>query len=647
MSATSVSKTDPLLKTFPRLLAYNATHHPNETALREKTLGIWVSQTWGDYNANVRRIALGLEALGIKKGDVVGLIGDNRPDWVAAEIAGHACGAATLGLYRDLMEKELAYLVNYAETRFVFVEDEEQVDKFLNLDDQLPSIEKIIYEDPRGMRKYEDPRLMSLEDLRKLGDERFKQNPNEYEAMVEATDGEDLAILCTTSGTTSNPKLAMLNARSIIDHSHDYLKVDPKGPDDEYVSVLQLPWIMEQIYVFGQALISRMTVNFVEEQETMMSDMREIGPTFLLLAPRVWEQIAADVRARMMDSSWLKRKLYGTFNMIGLKSFEEGNVSNLAKFGLYNALKDRIGLSNVRSAATGGAALGPDTFKFFLAMGVPLRQLYGQTELLGAYTIHSANDIDFDTVGVPFTEQIEVKIDKPDAKGVGEIVTRHDNMFVGYYKNEKTTAEDLRDGWMYTGDAGYYDKSNHLVVIDRIADLAEMTGGLKYSPQFIENKLKFCPYIGETVILGAGRDYLAAMICVRYSIVSKWAEKNRISFTTYSDLSSRDAIYDLIFDEITEINKSLPEAQQIKKFVLLYKELDPDDGELTRTRKVRRSVVAEKYAGIIDTIYSDRDSVDIDTMISFQDGTQQRIQTTLKITNVGDINRPNMAEAAE
>lgn len=647
MSATSVSKTDPLLKTFPRLLAYNATHHPNETALREKTLGIWVSQTWGDYNANVRRIALGLEALGIKKGDVVGLNGDNRPDWVAAEIAGHACGAATLGLYRDLMEKELAYLVNYAETRFVFVEDEEQVDKFLNLEDQLPSIEKIIYEDPRGMRKYEDPRLMSLEDLRKLGDERFKQNPNEYEAMVEATDGEDLAILCTTSGTTSNPKLAMLNARSIIDHSHDYLKVDPKGPDDEYVSVLQLPWIMEQIYVFGQALISRMTVNFVEEQETMMSDMREIGPTFLLLAPRVWEQIAADVRARMMDSSWLKRKLYGTFNMIGLKSFEEGNVSSLAKFGLYNALKDRIGLSNVRSAATGGAALGPDTFKFFLAMGVPLRQLYGQTELLGAYTIHSANDIDFDTVGVPFTEQIEVKIDKPDAKGVGEIVTRHDNMFVGYYKNEKTTAEDLRDGWMYTGDAGYYDKSNHLVVIDRIADLAEMTGGLKYSPQFIENKLKFCPYIGETVILGAGRDYLAAMICVRYSIVSKWAEKNRISFTTYSDLSSRDAIYDLIFDEITEINKSLPEAQQIKKFVLLYKELDPDDGELTRTRKVRRSVVAEKYAGIIDTIYSDRDSVDIDTMISFQDGTQQRIQTTLKITNVGDINRPNMAEAAE
>lgn len=647
MSTPATSKSDPLLKTFPRLLAHNATHYPNETALREKTLGIWVSQTWEDYNTNVRRIALGLQALGIKQGDVIGLIGDNRPDWVAAEIAGHACRAATLGLYRDLMEKELAYLVNYAETRFVFVEDEEQVDKFLNLDEELSSVEKIIYEDPRGMRKYDDPRLMSLEELRKLGDGRFAQDTTEYDTMVAATNGEDLAILCTTSGTTSNPKLAMLNARSIIDHSHDYLKVDPKGPEDEYVSVLQLPWIMEQIYVFGQALISRMTVNFVEEQETMMSDMREIGPTFLLLAPRVWEQIAADVRARMMDSSWVKRTLYDTFNKIGLKSFENGNVSSLAKFGLYNALKDRIGLSNVRSAATGGAALGPDTFKFFLAMGVPLRQLYGQTELLGAYTIHTANDIDFDTVGVPFTQDIKVKIDQPDAKGVGEIVTRHDNMFIGYYKNEKTTAEDMRDGWMYTGDAGYYDQNNHLVVIDRIADLAEMNGGLKYSPQFIENKLKFCPYIGETVILGAGRDYLAAMICVRYSIVSKWAEKNRISFTTYSDLSARDAVYDLIFDEIAEINKSLPEAQQIKKFVLLYKELDPDDGELTRTRKVRRSVIAEKYADIIDTIYSDRDSVDIDTMISFQDGTQQRIQTTLRITNLGDTNRPKMAEAAE
>ncbi|TCD14905.1 AMP-binding protein [Oricola cellulosilytica] len=646
MTRSEISRDNKGLKTFPRILAHNARHFGSETALREKTFGIWVSQTWSDYNANVRRIALGLTALGIRKGDIIGLIGDNRPDWVAAEIAAHACGALSLGLYRDLMEAELAYLVNYSEARFIFAEDEEQVDKFLLLGDGISSVERIIFEDPRGMRKYDDPRLMSLEDLRAKGDELLAADAGSYDRMVEETDGEAPAILCTTSGTTSHPKLAVLSARSIIDHSHDYLSADPKGPDDEYVSVLQLPWIMEQIYVFGQALISRMKVNFVEDQETMMADMREIGPTFILLAPRVWEQIAADVRARIMDSSWLKQKLYDFFMNMGLGAFEKGRTSRAAQLFLYNALKDRIGLTNVRSAATGGAALGPDTFKFFLAMGVPLRQLYGQTELLGAYTIHTPDDVDFDTVGVPFTGDIKVRIEAPDAEGIGEIVTAHGNMFMGYYKNEAATGADLRDGWMYTGDAGYYNDKGHLVVIDRIADLAEMTGNRRYSPQFIENKLKFSPFIAEAVILGDKRDYLAAMICIRYSIVSKWAEKNRISFTTYTDLSSRREVYDLVHREIEAINETLPEAQRLRKFVLLYKELDPDDGELTRTRKVRRAVVAEKYGDIIDTIYSGQEDIAIDTMISFQDGTQQRIRTTIKVRNVGaEIETPALKAA--
>ncbi|MGB0087681.1 MAG: AMP-binding protein, partial [Rhodomicrobiaceae bacterium] len=300
---------------------------------------------------------------------------------------------------------------------------------------------------------------------------------------------------------------------------------------------------------------------------------------------------------------------------------------------LFRALRDRLGFTRLRSAATGGAALGPDTFRFFQAIGVPLRQLYGQTELLGAYTIHKAGDIDFDSVGFGFAD-VEIRIDQPDANGVGEVVTRHPNMFSGYYKNQEATAADMREGWMHTGDAGFFNEAGHLIVIDRIKDLAATARGQRYSPQFIENKLKFSPFIAETVILGAGRDYLAAMICIRYSIVSKWAEKNRIAFTTYSDLASRAEVYELLRKEVEAVNASLPLAQRISKFILLYKELDADDGELTRTRKVRRGVVAEKYASIIDAIYAGRTAIDIDTVIHFQDGTTQRIRTTLPVAEL-------------
>jgi long-chain acyl-CoA synthetase len=335
----------------------------------------------------------------------------------------------------------------------------------------------------------------------------------------------------------------------------------------------------------------------------------------------------------MMDASPLKQKVYAFANKKGLAALEAGQRSKIADWLLYRSLRDRFGFTRVKAAATGGSALGPDTFKFFLAMGVPLRQLYGQTELMGAYTLHKPDDVDFDTVGPPF-EQCEVKIDNPDSEGVGEIVTRHPNMFAGYYKNEEATAAELRDGWMYTGDAGYFNEHNHLVVIDRVKDLTDTAKGVRFSPQYIENKLKFSPYIAEAVILGAQRDYLAAMICIRFSIVSKWAEKNRITFTTYTDLSARPEVYDLLQAEVEQVNKTLPEAQRIRKFLLLYKELDADDGELTRTRKVRRGVIAEKYEAIIDTIYSDRDSVDINTEITFQDGTKQRIKTTLRVVDL-------------
>lgn len=632
--------------TFPKILRLNAQEHDREVALREKDFGLWRVISWADYQARTRDFALGLIELGIGKDDVVGIIGDNRPDWVAAEIAAHAVGAMSLGMYRDALDDEVAYLLTYGEAKVVFTEDEEQVDKLLGLGDRLPHLRHVIYSDPRGMRKYDDPRLLSADDLAKRGRERAAREPALYDQLVDATQGDAVAILCTTSGTTSNPKLAMLSAGSVLRHCATYLAFDPKGPEDEYVSVLPLPWIMEQIYALGMGLLSRMKVNFVEEPETMMNDFREIAPTFVLFAPRIWESIAADVRARVMDASPLKQKLYDIGMKNGLAALDQGQRSAVAETLLFRALRDRLGFTRLRSAATGGAALGPDTFRFFRALGVPLRTLYGQTELLGAYTLHKPEEVDPDTTGVPMGEDIEIRIDAPDSNGVGEIMVRHPNMFLGYYKNPAASAAEMANGWLKSGDAGYFNAKRQLVVIDRIQDLAETAQGHRFSPMYVENKLKFSPFVAEAVVLGAGRNYLAAMICIRFSIVSKWAERNRIAFTTYSDLAARPEVYDLLRKEVEAVNATLPAAQRISKFLLLYKELDADDGELTRTRKVRRSVINEKYASIIDAIYAGQPNIDIDTMIRFQDGTTQRIRTTLRMVDMRGI-AAAPAEAAE
>ncbi len=631
--------------TYPKLLRLNAREHGEEIALREKDFGLWRALTWHDYQARVRDFALGLLELGLARGDVIGIIGDNRPDWVSAEIATHAIGGLSLGLYRDALEEEAAYLLNYGEAKLVFAEDEEQVDKLLSLADRAPHLKHIVYSDSRGMRKYDDPRLLLADKLAEMGRARAQREPALYDRLVDATNSEDVAILCTTSGTTAHPKLAMLAAGRVLRHCATYLSFDPKGPEDEYVSVLPLPWIMEQVYVLGKGLLCRMKINFVEEADTMMNDFREIAPTFVLFAPRVWEGIAADVRARVMDSSPLKQRLYALGMKAGLSAVERGEHSALADMLLFRALRDRLGFTRLRSAATGGAALGPDTFKFLQAMGVPLRTLYGQTELLGAYTLHPAGKVRPDTTGVAMAEDIDIRIDNPDSQGVGEILVRHPNMFLGYYKNPDASAADMKDGWLHSGDAGYFDDTQQLVVIDRIKDLAETSRGERFSPQYIENKLKFSPYIAEAVVLGAGRDALAAMICIRYSIISKWAEKNRIAFTTYTDLASRPEVYALLQKEVETVNATLPPAQRIARFLLLYKELDADDGELTRTRKVRRGVINEKYGDIIEAVYRSERNIPVDTTIRFQDGTTQRVRTSLAVVQLGDS--AALAEAAE
>ncbi|EHK9577108.1 long-chain fatty acid--CoA ligase [Vibrio parahaemolyticus] len=618
------------LDTFPKVLQHNAKHWPEQVAMREKEFGIWREFTWQDYENRVKWMALSLQDLGIGEQDVVGLLGDNRPEWVWGELAAHAIKGYSLGIYQDSMHEEVAYLINYAKAKVVIAEDEEQCDKLLELGDEIPSVEYIIYCDPRGMRKYDDPRLIDVEKIYQKGQQIDKSEPNKYPSMVDATKGSDLSILCTTSGTTSKPKLAQLHSGSFLDHCAAYLRADPRSPGDNYVSVLPLPWIMEQVYVVGQALISRQIVNFVEEQETMMSDLREIGPNFVLLAPRVWENIVADVSARMMDSTPFKQKMYKLGMKLANNALDQGKRSKLAEWILLRALRDRLGFSNLTSAATGGAAMGPDTFRYLQAIGVPLKQLYGQTEMCGAYTVHKADDVDYDSVGVAF-DNADVKVINPDSNGVGEIIAKSTGMFTGYLNNQAAYDEDVQDGWMHTGDAGYFKDSGHLVVIDRLKDMSETSHGDRYSPQFIENKLKFSPFIAEAVVVGKGRPWLSAIICIRYAIVAKWAEQKGIAFTNYTNLSSQPEVYQAIREEVLKVNESLPDAQKISKFILLYKELDADDGELTRTRKVRRGVVAEKYGDIIETIYSAAPTVDVDTVITYQDGTKTRIQTSLVI----------------
>ncbi|HBN6197376.1 long-chain fatty acid--CoA ligase [Vibrio parahaemolyticus] len=618
------------LDTFPKVLQHNAKHWPEQVAMREKEFGIWREFTWQDYENRVKWMALSLQDLGIGEQDVIGLLGDNRPEWVWGELAAHAIKGYSLGIYQDSMHEEVAYLINYAKAKVVIAEDEEQCDKLLELGDEIPSVEYIIYCDPRGMRKYDDPRLIDVEQVYKKGQLIDKANPDKYLNMVAATKGSDLSILCTTSGTTSKPKLAQLHSGTFLDHCAAYLRADPRSPGDNYVSVLPLPWIMEQVYVVGQALISRLIVNFVEEQETMMSDLREIGPNFVLLAPRVWENIVADVSARMMDSTPFKQKMYKLGMSLANKALDQGKRSKLAEWILLRALRDRLGFSNLSSAATGGAAMGPDTFRYLQAIGVPLKQLYGQTEMCGAYTVHKADDVDYDSVGVAF-DNADVKVINPDSNGVGEIIAKSTGMFTGYLNNQAAYDEDVQDGWMHTGDAGYFKDSGHLVVIDRLKDMSETSHGDRYSPQFIENKLKFSPFIAEAVVVGKGRPWLSAIICIRYAIVAKWAEQKGIAFTNYTNLSSQPEVYQAIREEVLKVNESLPDAQKISKFILLYKELDADDGELTRTRKVRRGVVAEKYGDIIETIYSAAPTVDVDTVITYQDGTKTRIQTSLVI----------------
>jgi len=627
-------------ETFPRLLVANARRLSGRAALREKDLGIWRETSWARYCDRVRDFCLGMISLGLTRGGKVAIIGDNRPEWIVAELAAQSAGAASVGIYQDSNLTEVAFVIDHCDAKLVVAEDQEQVDKILGMLEQLPKVAYVIYADPRGLRRYQHEKLLSFDEVERRGQALHVEDPGRFMREVELGRAQDLAMICYTSGTTGAPKGAMLTFHNLLSMAMSLHSVDPRRATDEFVSFLPLAWIGEQMMSVATALAIGFTVNFPEEPETALQDIREIGPNVMFAPPRIWEGLSSTVQVKIMDTTPLKRFLFERLMPVGYKvadlRLERGRVPLLyrilyacADWLLFRALKDRLGLSNLRSGTTGGAALGPDVFRFFHAMGVRLKQIYGQTEISGISCIHRDERVRFHTVGEPIPGT-ELRIDER-----GEILSRSGAVFAGYYKNEEATRAALSpDGWLRSGDAGYLE-DGQLVVIDRIKDVLRLADGTQFSPQFIENRLKFSPYVKEAVVIGQDKPYLAALVCIDQAIVGKWAEKEKLSYTTYTDLASKPRVYDLLQREIDRVNLTLPRAAKIRKFVLLYKELDADDEELTRTRKVRRSFVETRYAGIIAGLYGDERKIAVDTTIRFQDGKTARIQADLAVRELG------------
>ncbi len=624
--------------TFPKLLLEKAQKYGRKRiAIREKDYGIWNNVTWEEYLTHVEDFALGLLTLGFNRGDKVSIVGDNEPEWVYGELAVQALGGVAVGVYQDSTPEEVQFVADFSNSRYIIAEDQEQIDKLLEIKDRLPGVEKFIYWDPKGMRYYHDPLLMSFQEIEKLGAAYKKRHPEEFERQVAPGKGEDIALFLTTSGTTGRPKLVMLTHKNMIKMAENLsIKVDPLNERDNFVSFLPMAWAGEQMMSVAGALKIGFTVNFPEEPETIRANIREIAPQVMFSPPRIWESILSDIQVRIADTTAFKRWFFNLAMKIGRPladmkfSKQTPNLwwkflHRLADFLVFRALRDRIGLSRIRYAYTGGAALGPDVFRFYHAIGVNLKQIYGQTEISGISVVHRDQDIKFNTVGQAIPET-EIKISEE-----GEILSRSPSVFVGYYRDPEATAEALRNGWLHSGDAGEIDEDGHLIMFDRVKDIMKLSDGSRFSPQYIENKLKFSPYIKEAVAFGKGRDYVTAFINIDMANVGKWAEMHRIPYTTYVDLSQKPEVYDLIRKDVERVNSELPEKAHLRKFVILHKELDADDAELTRTKKVRRGFVAERYSDLVEALYRDQQTCEVEAQVKYRDGREARIRTNLKL----------------
>lgn len=626
--------------TIPRLFYRQAKRYgAGRVAMREKEYGIWRPITWQDYLENVKAIALGLIHLGLKPEDKVSMMGTNRPEGLWAEMAALCAGGVGVWLFQDCLMEEVRYIIDHSDTKFLFGEGQEEVDKALSICNECPKLKKIIWDDPKGMRHYHQDILISLEEVKELGRQLDQEKPELFEKLIQTGHGDDTALLFYTSGTTSLPKGVLLSHHNMLSMGQSLMSVDPCQPTDDYVSYLPFAWIGEQMMSISCGLQIGYTINFPESIETAQENIRDIGPHVMFAPPRMYEQMTRTVQVKYLDATWLKRTMYNLSNQIGhhvadLK-FEKKPIPLMwrllewfAYITVQKKLKDHLGLSRVRNAYTGGAAMGPDHFRFFHAMGVNLKQIYGQTEVAGISVVHRSGDIKFDTVGLPIPGT-EIRITEE-----GEIITKSASVFKGYYKNPEATAKAIRDGWLHSDDKGFIDDDGHLVVFDRTKDVFTLRDGKLFSPQYLETRLKFSPYIKDSWVIGHQRPYVTAVLCIDYSVVGKWADERKMNYTNYQELSQKPEVYDLIEKQIRQANKDLPEVARVYRFTNLYKEFDADDDELTRTRKLRRAFVEKRYQEILDALYSDRDSVHIDTTIKYEDGRQSHIITDMAVRTI-------------
>lgn len=630
------------LSTLPQILLDNAKKYgKDKIAIREKDLGIWQSHSWHDYYENTKKFTLGLASLGFKRGDRLSVIGDNRPQLYWAQVAALCLGGIPVPLYQDAIEKELEYIIEHSEAKFIVAEDQEQVDKMLALKEKVSSMEMIIYDDPRGMRHYNQPFIKSFTEVQALGLEFEKDHPNFFEEEVQKGKREDTALIAYTSGTTGNPKGVVLTHSNLLTNVKLIFQAEEYRDADQVMAYLPMAWIGDSIYSLAMLLDIGFTINCPEAATTVLRDMREIGPTVIFCPPRIWENVLTTVRVKMEDAAWIKQKMFAFFVNVGqrVSTYQLKHQAvplglrllyALGEFFVYGPLRDNLGMRKIRYAYTAGAALGPEVFQFYRSIGVNLKQVYGLTETSAMCTYQPDDEVKLETVGVPLPG-IEIKIGEG-----GEVLIKSPGVFQGYYKNPEATSETLKNGWLYTGDAGIIDKDKHLIIIDRAKDVSTLANRTIFAPQFIENKLKFSPYIKEAVILGQGREYVTAMINIDLESVGNWAERRNIGYTSYADLSQKPEVYDLIFQEVKKVNASLYNEEQlrgaqIKRYLILHKELDPDDAEVTRTRKIRRGFIGKKYGDIIDSLYSGKEGVDVETKITYEDGRTATIRAFLQI----------------
>lgn len=651
----AVARTDAI-NTFPALIAVHARVRGDRPAIREKDLGIWQTLTWAEVAAQVHTLAHGLADLGITAGMHVAVVGENRPRLYMTMMAAQVLGAIPVPLYQDAVAQEMVYVLQDADIRVAVVEDQEQVDKMMEVREQCPALAYIVYDDPRGLRHYSDPMLLAYEALLEQGVAHEKDQPEYVTQAAAAVQPEDTAAMFYTSGTTGKPKGVVLTHNALIDRARAVAAMEKLTDREDVLAYLPPAWIGQNMFSYTQLLVSGFTVNHPESPETVAIDMRDIGPTYYFAPPRVLEGLLTQVMIRMEDASRIKRALFHSAmklaRRVGTRIIDGEPVSTLdrLRYGLgnilvYGPLRNALGMSRVRVAYTAGEAIGPDLFVFYRSIGINLKQLYGSTETSVFVCVQPDGKVRADTVGPPVAG-VEIRI-----ADTGEIQVKSPGLFKAYYRNPEATAEARTpDGWFMTGDAGYLDHEGQLKIIDRAKDVGKLAGGELFAPKYIENKLKFFPYIKEAVAFGANRDQACAFINIDLEAVGNWAERRGMPYAGYTDLASKPEVYDLIADCVSQVNADLAAdpklaASQLHRFLVLHKELDPDDDELTRTRKVRRAFIAQKYAVLIEALFEGRQSQYIETEVKFEDGRIGSIAADIRIQSaVTHDNR--LAEAA-